>query len=103
METQNNPVGSTFDDFLKEDGLFEECEAVAVKRVIAWQLQNFMDTSHVSKTEIAKRMGTSRSLVDKILDEKNTSITLATILKAARVIGKPVKFEFGNGESGCTA
>ena len=96
MKTEiHNCIGSSFDDFLKEEGIYEECEATAIKRVIAWQLQNYMETSHVTKTEIAKMMGTSRSFVDKILDTKNTSITLATILKVGKIVGKPVRLDFG--------
>jgi len=95
METKDNScIGSSFDDFLKEEGIYEECEATAIKRVISWQLQNYMDSCHVSKTEIAKRMGTSRSFVDKILDANNTVITLSTILKVAKIIDKPVRIEF---------
>lgn len=98
-----NCIGSSFDDFLKEEGIYEECEATAIKRVIAWQLQNYMESCHVSKTEIAKRMGTSRSFVDKILDAQNTSITLATILKVGKIVGKPVRFDFGDTETPCVA
>ncbi|WP_084158971.1 helix-turn-helix domain-containing protein [Solidesulfovibrio alcoholivorans] len=93
--TSYDCIGSSFDDFLKEEGLYEECEAAAIKSVIAWELQHFMDEKKITKVEIAKRMGTSRSLVDKILDAKNTSITLATILKVANVIGKSATFNFG--------
>ena len=89
--------GSSLAEFLEEDGMLEACEAVAVKRVIAWQLRNFMDAGRITKTEMARRLGTSRSLVDKILDENNTSITLATILKVGRVIDRPVRFFFGDG------
>jgi predicted XRE-type DNA-binding protein len=96
-------IGSSLDDFLKEEGIFEECEAAAIKSVIAWQLQNYMEKSHVSKTEIARRMGTSRSFVDKILDAKNTSITLATILKVGKIVGKPVRLDFGEAEAICAA
>ena len=91
----NSCVGSSFDDFLKEEDIYEECEATAIKRVIAWQLQNYMESRNVSKTAVAKMMGTSRSFVDKILDEKNTSITLSTILKVGKIVGKPVRFDFG--------
>ncbi|QLA19295.1 helix-turn-helix domain-containing protein [Desulfolutivibrio sulfoxidireducens] len=91
-------IGSTFDDFLKDDGTYEDCQAAAIKKVIAWRLRCFMESEKVTKVEIARRMGTSRSFVDKILDAKNTSITLATILKVARIIGKPVKIDFGDTE-----
>lgn len=96
-------IGSSFDDFLKEDGLFEECEAIAIKRVIAWQLQQYMNTCSVTKTAVAKQLGTSRSFVDKILDEKNTSITLSTMMKVSTLIGRPLRIEFGEERPGCPA
>lgn len=96
MTTENNNcIGSSFDDFLKEEEIYEECEATAIKRDIAWQLQNYMESRNISKTAVAKMMGTSRSFVDKILDEKNTSITLSTILKVGKIVGKPIRFYFG--------
>jgi antitoxin HicB len=88
-------IGSSFDDFLKEEEIYGKCEATAIKRVIAWQLQNYMESRNISKTAVARMMGTSRSFVDKILDEKNTSITLSTILKVGKIVGKPVRFDFG--------
>lgn len=87
-------IGSSFDDFLKEEGILEECEATAIKRVIAWQLQNFMETKKMSKTEVARKLGTSRSFVGKILDATNPSITLNTIFKVAKLAGKSVRLEF---------
>jgi len=96
-------IGSSFDNFLKEEGIYEECEATAIKRVIAWQLQHYMESYRISKTEIAKRMGTSRSFVDKILDTKNTSITLSTILKVGKIVGKPVRLDFGETDATCVA
>ncbi|MEF3697478.1 Fis family transcriptional regulator [Desulfolutivibrio sp.] len=94
-------IGSSFDDFLRQDGAYEDCQAAAIKKVIAWQLRSFMEVEKVTKMDLARRMGTSRSFVDKILDASNTSITLATILKVGRIIGKPVRIEFGDdGEGG---
>lgn len=90
-------IGSPFDDFLKQDGTYEDCQAAAIKKVIAWQLRSFMEVEKVTKMDLARRMGTSRSFIDKILDVTNPSITLATILKVGRVIGKPVRIEFGDG------
>ena len=98
--TSYDCIGSSFDDFLKEEGIYEECEAAAIKSVIAWELKHFMDEEKVTKVEIARRMGTSRSFVDKILDVKNTSITLATILKVAKIIGKQATFDFGEKKEG---
>ena len=89
-------IGSSFDDFLKEEGILEQCEATAIKRVIAWQLQNFMETQKMTKTEVARKLGTSRSFVGKILDATNPSITLNTIFKVAHLAGKSVRLEFGD-------
>jgi len=100
MAETNSCIGSSFDDYLKEEEIYEECEATAIKRVIAWQLQSYMESRKISKTAVAKMLGTSRSFVDKILDEKNTSITLSTILKVGKIVGKPVRFDFGEN---CTA
>ncbi|WP_300164361.1 hypothetical protein [Solidesulfovibrio sp.] len=98
---ENGCRGGSLAEFLEEDGTLEACEAVAVKRVIAWQLRDYMEACCLTKTEMARRLGTSRSLVDRILDENNTSITLGTILKVGRVIHKPVRFSFSDGEPHC--
>ena len=71
-------IGSSFDAFLEEDGMREEVTAAAVKRVIAWQIAQAMKARKVSKTEMAARMRTSRMVVNRLLDENDTSVTLAT-------------------------
>lgn len=86
-------VGSHLDDFLEEEGLLAEAEAVATKRVIAWQIENLMSNEGLSKSEMARRMGTSRSALDRLLDPTNPSVTLLTIERAARVLGKKVRVE----------
>ena len=86
-------VGSDFDDFLVEEGLLGEVEATAVKRVIAYQLTSFMEQNELSKTEMAKRMETSRSALDRLLDPTNHSITLQTMDRAARALGKKLRIE----------
>lgn len=80
-------VGSDFDDFLAEDDLLAEAEAVAVKRVLAVQIARVMDEQHVSKAEMARRMNTSRAAVDRLLDPASASATLLTLEKAACALG----------------
>jgi antitoxin HicB len=93
MKKQNTYVGSSFDDFLAEEGLLAETEAVALKRVIAFQIENEMTRAGLSKTELASRMDTSRSAVDRLLDPENHAVTLRTLERAASVLGKRLKLE----------
>lgn len=86
-------IGSDFDDFLEEDGLKEEIIAAAIKRVIAWQLKQAMKKQGITQTEMAARMHTSRMVVKRLLDEKDTSVTLATLARASVAIGKDIRFE----------
>lgn len=86
-------VGSDFDDFLREEGLLDEAEAVASKRVLAYQISQAMRQRDLTKAAMARRMGTSRSSLDRLLDPKVPSVTLLTIEKAARVLGKRVRIE----------
>jgi antitoxin HicB len=85
---KNKHIGSNFDDFLAEDGLLAEAEAAAVKRVVAYQIQEMMEKKELSKSEFAKRMNTSRSSLDRLLDPNNVSITLQTLEKAAIALDK---------------
>ena len=82
--------GSTFDSFLKEEGIREEVEAVAIKRVLAWQLEQAMQEQQKTKQAMAKQLRTSRSQLDRLLDPRNVSVTLDTITRAARALGKRV-------------
>lgn len=86
-------IGSNFDDFLAEEGLLEEATATAVKRYIAYQLQQKMTEENLSKSEMAKRMSTSRSALDRLLDPDNTSVTLQTLQSAAQAVGGRLKVE----------
>lgn len=88
-----NNIGSNFDDFLVEEGIFEESEAVAIKRVIAFQLQEAMKKQHISKITMAKKMNTSRSAVNRLFDPTNQSVTLLTLEKAAIAVGKKLRLE----------
>jgi antitoxin HicB len=82
--------GSSFDSFLEEEGIREEVEAVAIKRVLAWQLEQAMKEQQKTKQTMAKQLHTSRSQLDRLLDPQNVSVTIATITRAARALGKRV-------------
>lgn len=81
-------IGSSFDDFLKDEGVYNEVETVAVKRVIAWQLEEAMKTRRMSKLQMARRMKTSRSQLDRLLDPSHSGVTLETLARAAQVLGR---------------
>ena len=87
----NKHIGSNFDDFLNEDGLIEEVSAGALKRVIAWQLAEAMKAQKISKKALAERMHTSRTAVDRALDQNDAGMTLATLASAARALGHRVE------------
>lgn len=86
-------IGSNFNDFLKEDGIFEEVQETAIKRVLAYQIQKAMEEKELSKTAMAKKMNTSRSVLDRLLSPSNESITLNTMKKAACAVGRSLKIE----------
>lgn len=85
--------GSSFESFLEEEGILDEVDAVAIKRVIAWQLAEAMKAGQVTKKAMAERMGTSRSQLDRLLDPANGAVHLDTIAKAARAVGKRLRIE----------
>jgi antitoxin HicB len=93
MKNNNSYIGSSFDDFLDEENLLVEANEIAIKRVIAWQLQQEIESKHMTKTDVAKAMGTSRAAVDRLLDPNNTSVTLNTLSKAARILGKKIEID----------
>ncbi|MDX1999069.1 MAG: Fis family transcriptional regulator [Thermoanaerobaculia bacterium] len=86
-------LGSNFDDFLAEEGLLEAAEGVATKRVLAFQLAAEMAAQMLSKADMARRMNTSRSALDRLLDPNSPSLTLLTLERAARVLGLRVRIE----------
>jgi antitoxin HicB len=86
-----NYIGSDFDDFLSEEGLLEEAEAIAVKRVLAYQINEMMEKQNLSKAEMARRMRTSRAALERLLDPENSSVTLQTMNRAARSLGKRLR------------
>lgn len=90
MRSENPHIGSSFDDFLKEEGIEEEVRTEAIKRVLAWQLQQTLLDQGVSKSELARRMQTSRTQVDRLLDPDNAHVQLDTLQRAAKVLGRRV-------------
>lgn len=94
MVKRSSPhIGSTLDDFLSEDGVLEEVSARAIKRVIAWQLAEAMKDQGMTKTAMAERMHTSRSMLDRLLNETDTGLTIETLSRAAQALGYRVKVE----------
>ena len=88
-----NVVGSSLDAFLEEEGILAEVKAIAAKRVLAYQIEQLMKKKHITQEQMAVRMHTSRSTVTRLLNPKNTSLTLATIEAAAAAVGKRVNIE----------
>jgi antitoxin HicB len=86
-------LGSDFDSFLEEEGLLEEAEAVATKRVLAFQISQAMEEQKLSKAAMARRMKTSRSALDRLLDPDTGSVTLLTIERAAHALGRRLRVE----------
>ena len=86
-------IGSRFDDFLREEGMLAEVEAVAIKRVLAYQIAQAMKEKGLTKVTLAKMMGTSRAQLDRLLDPENPSVTLQTLGRAAHVLGKKLMVE----------
>jgi len=87
---KHSPLGSSFDEFLRDGNLYEEATLEATKRVLAMQLAAEMAQQHISKTEMARRMHTSRSALERLLDPENKSVTLQTLDKAARSLGRRI-------------
>jgi predicted XRE-type DNA-binding protein len=84
---------STLDEFLKEEGKLEEFEAVAIKEVLAWQIAEAMKGRKLSRSGLATRMGTSRSQIARLLDPKDGNVTLLTLQRAAKIIGRRLRLE----------
>ena len=89
-------IGSSFDDFLKEESLLESSTAIALKRVIAWQIAKEMKAQNLTKTELAKRRHTSRAALNRLLDEHDASLTLTTLASAAAALGKKVNLQLAS-------
>lgn len=87
-------IGSRFDDFLRQQGTYARTQAVAIKRVLAWQLAQEMKKQNLTKSAMAKRMETSRSQLDRLLDPENAEVQLDTLTRAARAVNCELHFEF---------
>ncbi|NEP56972.1 MAG: XRE family transcriptional regulator [Symploca sp. SIO2G7] len=87
----NPHIGSSFDDFLEEEGTIAEADAIALKGVLAWQITQAMSERELTKTAMAKEMQTSPASLEELLDPDNSSVTLQTIVQAAKVVGKKLR------------
>jgi len=90
----NKCIGSNFDDFLREEGIYEEVEAGAIKKVIACMIEQEIAKKQITKAEMARRLGTSRTQLDRLLNPENHSVTLSTMVKAAKVFGGKMSISF---------
>lgn len=94
MRKKKNPhLGSTLESFLKEEGIYEEVKASAMKQIIALRIQEEMKKKHLTPTDMAKLMKTSRAAIKRLLDPKNVSITLLTLNKVAAALGKDIEIK----------
>jgi len=84
---------TTLDDFLKEEGKLEEFEAIAVKEVLAWQIAEAMKARNLSRKRLAERMKTSRSQISRLLDPKDGNVTINTLQRAAKIVGRTLRLE----------
>ncbi len=89
----NQHIGSSFDEFLADEAMLEEVASVAIKRVVAWQIAQEMKAQNLTKTALAAKVHTSRAALNRLLDEKDTSLTLTTLTSAAKALGKNVRIE----------
>ncbi len=87
-------IGSNFDSFLEEEGLLQEADTIAIKRIIVYELEKKMASENITISSLAKELKTSRSAISRILDPENTAITLHTIEKIAKFLGKRIVFSF---------
>lgn len=92
-DIEKGGAGSSFDSFLEEEGILDETREIAIKRVIAFQLAEIMKDRGISKVEMAARMDTSRSQLDRLLDPDNDKVTLSTLTRAANVVGRKLTLQ----------
>jgi antitoxin HicB len=90
-------IGSSLEDFLHEEGRLEEARQIAAKRVLAWQLRTAMEELHLNKVEMAQRMRTSRSQLDRLLDPNTDKVQLEALNRAAAIVGKRLRLELVDG------
>jgi antitoxin HicB len=93
MKPKNPHIGSSFEDFLKEEGIHQAATTHAIKRVLAWQIQQAMKAQKITKVEMAKRMGTSRAHLDRLLDPTNDKVQLDTVQRAAAAVGRTLHLQ----------
>ena len=93
MNTDNPHLGSSFEDFLTGEGIRDEANAHAVKRVLAWQIEEAMKAQGITKVAMARRMGTSRAHLDRLLDPDNDKVQLDTVQRAAAAVGRKLRLE----------
>ncbi|MEI0701173.1 helix-turn-helix transcriptional regulator [Brachyspira intermedia] len=90
----NNPIGGDFFEYLKEENILDECLSLSSKELIVYQLKAIMEEEHISKSDLAVKMNTSRAAVYRLLDENNNSVTLDTLEKAAKFLNKKLIIKF---------
>jgi antitoxin HicB len=91
MTKRKNPhIGGLFEDWLKEEGIYESATNASIKKVVAWQIEQAMQEQKLTRTEMARRMATSRMQLNRLLDPNNDSVTLGTLSRAAAVVGRKV-------------
>jgi antitoxin HicB len=90
---KNPHFGSSLEDFLEAEGLLEEATEHAIKAVVAWQLRTSMDKQHLTKAALARKLHTSRSQIERVLDPNNDDVSVATLRKAAEAVGQKLKLE----------
>jgi antitoxin HicB len=93
MKKRNKHIGSSLDEFLKEEGVLEETRALVLKETLAWQVQQAMKKGKISTVEMARRMNTSRAALDRLLDPGIASVTLQTLTRAAHAVGRDLRIE----------
>ena len=93
MKKKRGRVGASFDDYLKQEGIYEDVTARAIKRVITRQLDALMQDQGLTKSSLARRMKTSRAQLDRLLDPENESVTLGTLTRAAQAVGRNLRME----------
>lgn len=94
---RNPHIGSKFEDYLADEGQLEATTAVAIKRVLAWQIAQAMKDAKMSQAELARKMKTSRAVIHRLLDAGDSSVTLSTISRAAAALGRTVRVQLGAG------
>ena len=93
IEIERGKLGQSFDDYLKEQGTHDSATEQAIKRVIAHQLAGVMESQHINKAELARRLDTSRSQIDRLLDPENDGVTIGALRRAAQAVGRSLKLE----------